>query len=74
MQTHSTSSIRLKVKRHDISYLRWTLESYDGIALVTTIDSGLSAIEVRISPYCENILIEILNYLKKQEGISIEFE
>ena len=67
------SSIRLfHVDRKEISYLRFTLESYDGMAVVTTLDPYTALIEVSIAPGCEEIVFELLNSLKNEEGMRIE--
>jgi len=60
------------VDRREISYLRFTLESYDGMAAVTTLDPYTALIEVSIAPGCEEIVFELLDSLKNQEGLRIE--
>ena len=60
------------VDRKEISYLRFTLESYDGMAVVTTLDPYTALIKVSIAPGCEEILSELLDSLKNQEGLRIE--
>lgn len=67
---HSIKRI-FRVNRKDINYLRTTLESYDGMAIVSTIDPYAAYIEIRISSGCEDIVIEILNSLRGEEGIYI---
>ena len=61
----------LKVDRKDLSYLRWTIESYDGMALVSTIDSALAYVEIRIAPGCEGIVTELIDHLAREEGIGV---
>ena len=63
-----------QVDRREINYLRLIIESYDGMAVVRTIDPYKAVIELRISPGCENIVFELLESLKKHEGIRIDFE
>jgi len=60
-----------RVDRREICYLRFTLESYDGMAVVSTIDPYKAYIEIRISPGCEDIVSEILDSLREKEGIEI---
>ena len=60
------------VDRKEISYLRFTLESYDGMAVVTTLDPYKALIEILIAPGCEGIVFELLNSLKNEEGMRIE--
>jgi len=59
-----------KVKREDIDYIRNTLESYDGMALVRTIDPSQALIEIYISPKCEEFIDELIDSLKNREGVS----
>ena len=60
------------VDREEIGYLRFTIESYDGMAVVTTIDPYAALIEVSISPGCEETIFELLASLKHEEGLRIE--
>lgn len=67
----NTSRKILHVDRKEINYLRTTLESYDGMAVVRTIDPQDARIEVMISPGCEDLVSEILDSLEKDEGLMI---
>ncbi|MCD4717809.1 MAG: DUF4911 domain-containing protein [Desulfobacterales bacterium] len=60
-----------RVNRGDISYLRWTIESYDGMAVVRTINPHEAFIEIMISPGCEDQVLDLLDSLR-EEGISCE--
>lgn len=60
-----------RVNRRDISYLRWTIESYDGMAVVRTINPNEAFIEIMISPGCESQVFELLDSLK-EEGVGCE--
>ena len=44
-----------------IHLLRFILEAYEGIALVTTLDPDLGLIELSIAQGCEDELAQILN-------------
>lgn len=61
-----------KVDRREINYLKVTIESYDGTAVVSTIDRDEDLIEIQVSPQCENTLFELLNSLAEEEGILLE--
>ncbi len=61
-----------QVDRRDICYLRYTLESYDGMAVVRTIDPHAALIEVSIAPGCESIAEPLFEDLKKREGLRME--
>jgi len=60
-----------QVERRDISYLRWIIESYDGMAVLRTIDPHKAVIELQISPGCDNKVLELLDSLKEKEGIKL---
>jgi len=60
-----------QVDRREIHFLRFTLESYDGMALVSTIDPHIALIEVSIAPGCERLVLELMDALRKDDGLSI---
>jgi hypothetical protein len=66
-----TLRILVRVRPEDIAYLRSTLESYDGAAVVSTLDPGRAVIELRVSPGCEGLVLEILEELRKSEGLDL---
>jgi len=68
----SLSRRYFRVNRKDIGYLRFTLESYDGMAMVTTVDPIAAWIEISISPGCEETILALLGSLKSDEGLFIE--
>ena len=51
--------------------MRFTLESYDGMALVSTIDPYVALIEVSMAPGCERQVLELIDALRKDEGLRI---
>lgn len=53
-------------------YLRATIESYDGMAVVRTIDPSEALIELLIAPGCEDFVEELLDDLRSRERIKIE--
>jgi hypothetical protein len=59
-----------RVDRRDINYLRSTIESYDGTAVVSTLDPFEAYMEIRISPGCEELLFGLLEGLRK-EGLEL---
>jgi len=61
-----------RVARRDINYLRSTIESYDGMAVVKTVDPHKALIEIQISPGCEEFVLELMTSLSGEEGIMIE--
>ena len=60
-----------QVDRREINYLRTTLESYDGMAVVRTLDPHEALIEIMISPGCETMISELLDSLVETEGLNI---
>ncbi len=66
-----TSKHIFKVDRREINYLTITIESYDGMALVKTVDPYKALIELQISPECETLVFELLDSLVKNELIRI---
>jgi hypothetical protein len=60
-----------QVERDDIVYLRVTLESYDGMAVVRTVDPLKALIEVQIAPGCQGMVHELLEDLMRREGIEL---
>jgi hypothetical protein len=49
------------VPAREIHMLRFIMEAYEGIALVTTLDSHLGLIELSVAPGCEAEVARILN-------------
>jgi len=64
-----TIKLSCQVERKDISYLSWIIQSYDGLAVLKTIDPYKAIIELQISPGCEGIIFELLDALKGQKEI-----
>jgi hypothetical protein len=60
-----------RVDRREINYLKITIESYNGMAVVKTIDPYEALIELQISPGCETLVFELLNSLVEDESIQI---
>ena len=66
-----TIKLSFQVERRDISYLRWIIESYDGMAMLKTIDPYKAIVELQITPGCETLVLELLDSLKEREGIRL---
>ena len=67
-----TTKTLFRVDRREINYLRTTLESYDGMAVVRTVDPHQARIEVTISPGCEALVFQLLHSLRDREGLNIQ--
>lgn len=71
MEPFESTKRTFKVDRKEIHYFRFLLESYDGMALVSTLDPHEALIEVRMAPGCEEMVLELLDALSKDENLSI---
>jgi hypothetical protein len=60
-----------RVERNEIAYLRVTLESYDGMAVVRTLDPRKALVEIQVAPGCESMVHELVEDLIKREGIKM---
>ena len=61
----------LNVDKKDIIYLNSIIDSYDGIAIMRTIDKNLGNVVVFTTENFENLVIQLLNSLK-QEGVLLD--
>ncbi len=55
-----------RIDRKDISFLRFVIEAYDGIAVLTTVDREAGVVRFTISPGCEAVVEMVLQDLKKE--------
>ena len=55
-----------RIDRREISFLKFILEAYDGLALLTTIDSKKGIVVIKIAPGGEADVEMILQDLKKK--------
>ncbi len=60
-----------RVDRREINYLRVIIESYDGMAVVRTIDPQEALIEIQMSHGCERLIFELLDSLVQDEDIRL---
>jgi hypothetical protein len=70
-----------RVDRREIAYLKFILEAYDGLAVVSTLDPQAGIIVLHISPGCETDVEIILQDLNRdimmepaQPPIELKFE
>ena len=54
-----------RIDRREIAFLKFILEAYDGLAVLTTIDSEKGIVVINIAPGCEADVEMILQDLKK---------
>ena len=66
MDTHSKY---FRVRRQDIAYLKFIIESYEGMAVIRTKDAREAVVELMIAPGWEKDIEEILEGLSKEIGM-----
>jgi hypothetical protein len=67
-----TSQRCFRIDRRDISFLRFVLEAYEGVAVVTTVDPRIGVVSVRIAPGSECLVAELLDALCANGDILME--
>ncbi len=71
--THLHSTLRfLRVDRRDISFLRFVLEAYEGVAVLTTLDAAKGVVSISVAPGSEPMVEEILKNLNSSGEIMAE--
>ncbi|MBN1254535.1 MAG: DUF4911 domain-containing protein [Deltaproteobacteria bacterium] len=58
-----TISILIKIPRREIAYLNFILESYEGVAVVRTVDPHEGIVEVMVPPSYQEEIKDILKDL-----------
>jgi hypothetical protein len=61
-----TFSILIQIPPHEIAYLSFILESYEGVAIARTIDPHQGLMELMVSPDYQEEIKEILKDLSRQ--------
>ncbi len=64
-----TQSKYFRLHRKDIAYLKFIIESYEGMAVVRTKDPHEAVVELMVAPGWEEDLEEVLEGLRKEIGI-----
>ena len=54
-----------RVDRKEIAFLKFIIESYDGIAVITTLEAAAGIVAIYVAPGCEEELNIIIQDLKK---------
>ena len=67
-----TTKWMFRVEREEIHYLRTTIEAYDGMAVVRTVDPCAATIELLIAPGCEDLILRLIGALRENEGIPLD--
>jgi hypothetical protein len=61
-----TQSKYFRLRREDIAYFKFILESYEGMAVVRTKDPYEAVVELMVAPGWEKDLEEVLEGLRKE--------
>jgi hypothetical protein len=64
-----TVPYRARIKRAHIGFLNSIIESYEGIAVVRTLDAGSGIVELWVSPWFESLVVEIMRDLASDIGL-----
>lgn len=56
-----TTKKRYRVDRRQISFIRFILEAYDNIAVMTTLDSREAVVQITVAPGCEAMVAGIVD-------------
>ncbi|HUL29785.1 MAG TPA: DUF4911 domain-containing protein [Thermodesulfobacteriota bacterium] len=64
-----TQSRYFRLRREDIAYLKFIIESYEGMAIVRTKDPHEAIVELMIAPGWEEEFEEVLAGLRKEMTI-----
>jgi len=64
-----STRIRLKIDREKLAWLKFVMESYEGLALTTTLDGASGQVLVSIAPGAERETAELLASLETDLGL-----
>ena len=64
--TMDTHSKYFRLRRKDIAYFKFIIESYEGMAVVRTKDPGEAVVELMIAPGWEQDVEQILEALRQE--------
>lgn len=65
-ESMKTLEKRFRIDRREIAYLRFIFEGYDGLAVLTTLDSQAGLVALHVAPGCESEVYEIIRDLGKE--------
>jgi hypothetical protein len=60
-----TTTKYFRIDRREIAFLKFIIEAYDGIAMVSTVDPLVGIVKLGIAPGCEADVEMVLQDLKK---------
>jgi hypothetical protein len=68
----ATSTRYFRIDRRHISYLRFILEAYEGMAVLTTVHAAEGIVKVLMAPGSESLVTEVLDDLCARQTIMME--
>jgi hypothetical protein len=66
MPDAETSKQYYRVAGRDISFFRFVLEGYDGLAVLTTLDAPTGHVVLTVAPGCEEDVAAVISGLKSE--------
>jgi hypothetical protein len=66
-----TQTRYLRIRRQDIAYFKFIIESYEGMAVVRTKDPHEAVVELMVAPGWEKDIDEVLEGLRKEIHIEL---
>lgn len=63
-----------RVDRREISFMKFILEAYDNMAVVSTVDRKRGVVQIRIAPGCEMLVDDIVTGLPATIAIATRDE
>ena len=64
-----TTQVRLKIDRSKLSWLKFVMESYEGLALTTTLDPVAGLVLVSVAPGAEKDVAELIESMRTDLGL-----
>jgi hypothetical protein len=62
----------LSIATSEICYLQWIIESYDGMAIMRTMNPANGTVEISVAPGCMEEIISLINSLKGDKSIHVK--
>ena len=70
--TTQTHKYILSIEKSEICYLQWIIESYDGMAIMRTMDPMSGTVEISIAPGCTEEIVSLIDWLKEEGSIHLK--
>ncbi len=67
---HDTLQEIYRINRREIAFLKFILESYEGIAVPRTLDDHIALVEIMIAPGCYSFFQALIKEISGELGMS----